>query len=228
MLVPTTCFNCESACGLLAYVDSETLTGPQVRRQSRASRLARTQLREGPGDAQPGHRPRSHPLSAQARRRTRRGQMGAGDAGTRRSTTSPRASARRSSRVAETRSCITSAARARTASPSACSRRGASTATTRTPTSARPAVARAITLDGARPPEPRPRQRRSHPADQRAPRVGALFNPHAQRVIEGKTARREADRLRHAALEHARRTPTTGSRRIPASKPRSCSRSRTT
>jgi anaerobic selenocysteine-containing dehydrogenase len=29
MLVPTTCFNCESACGLLAYVDRETL---QVRR----------------------------------------------------------------------------------------------------------------------------------------------------------------------------------------------------
>jgi len=26
MLVPTTCFNCESACGLLAYVDPETLT----------------------------------------------------------------------------------------------------------------------------------------------------------------------------------------------------------
>ena len=25
MLVPTTCFNCESACGLLAYVDKETL-----------------------------------------------------------------------------------------------------------------------------------------------------------------------------------------------------------
>src|SRR6266540_4926966 len=25
-LVPTTCFNCESACGLLAYVDPETLT----------------------------------------------------------------------------------------------------------------------------------------------------------------------------------------------------------
>ena len=24
MLVPTTCFNCESACGLLAYVDKET------------------------------------------------------------------------------------------------------------------------------------------------------------------------------------------------------------
>ena len=26
MLVPTTCFNCESACGLLAYVDRDTLT----------------------------------------------------------------------------------------------------------------------------------------------------------------------------------------------------------
>ncbi len=26
MLVPTTCFNCESACGLLAYVDKETMT----------------------------------------------------------------------------------------------------------------------------------------------------------------------------------------------------------
>ena len=25
MLIPTTCFNCESACGLLAYVDPETL-----------------------------------------------------------------------------------------------------------------------------------------------------------------------------------------------------------
>ncbi|HSO49935.1 MAG TPA: formate dehydrogenase, partial [Acidimicrobiia bacterium] len=25
MLVPTTCFNCESACGLLAYVDRQTL-----------------------------------------------------------------------------------------------------------------------------------------------------------------------------------------------------------
>ena len=26
MLIPTTCFNCESACGLLAYVDKETLS----------------------------------------------------------------------------------------------------------------------------------------------------------------------------------------------------------
>ena len=31
MLVPTTCFNCESACGLLAYVDRDTHRGAQVR-----------------------------------------------------------------------------------------------------------------------------------------------------------------------------------------------------
>ena len=29
-LVPTICFNCESACGLLAYVDKETGQGRQV------------------------------------------------------------------------------------------------------------------------------------------------------------------------------------------------------
>ena len=40
MLVPTTCFNCESACGLLAYVDRGHPAGPQVRGQPRASRLA--------------------------------------------------------------------------------------------------------------------------------------------------------------------------------------------
>ena len=36
----TICFNCESACGLLAYVDKETGTGRKVRRQSDASRPA--------------------------------------------------------------------------------------------------------------------------------------------------------------------------------------------
>ena len=40
MLVPTTCFNCESACGLLAYVDRETRPGAQVRGKPRASGIA--------------------------------------------------------------------------------------------------------------------------------------------------------------------------------------------
>ena len=29
-LVPTICFNCESGCGLLAYVDKEHLRNPQI------------------------------------------------------------------------------------------------------------------------------------------------------------------------------------------------------
>jgi len=75
-LVPTTCFNCESACGLLAYVDKLT---QQVRKfEATPSTPARAaQLRQGPGHAQPGDRPRPCPLPAQARRRARRRQVGA-------------------------------------------------------------------------------------------------------------------------------------------------------
>ena len=68
LLVPTTCFNCESACGLLAYVDRDTAAGPQVRGEPGASGITRTQLREGPGHAEPGHRPRPDPVPAAPRR----------------------------------------------------------------------------------------------------------------------------------------------------------------
>ena len=71
-LVPTTCFNCEAACGLLAYVDQETKEVQQVRGQSVPSGKSRAQLREGPGDAQPDHRSGTHPLSAATRGRARR------------------------------------------------------------------------------------------------------------------------------------------------------------
>ena len=40
MLVPTTCFNCESACGLLAYVDRATWR-PERRALSAAGNAAR-------------------------------------------------------------------------------------------------------------------------------------------------------------------------------------------
>jgi anaerobic selenocysteine-containing dehydrogenase len=50
-LVPTTCFNCESACGLLAYVDKDTL--------------------QGPGYDQPGHRSRPHSLPIETGRSQR-------------------------------------------------------------------------------------------------------------------------------------------------------------
>src|SRR3712207_8626245 len=39
MLVPTTCFNCESACGLLAYVRSEEHTSELQSRQYLVCRL---------------------------------------------------------------------------------------------------------------------------------------------------------------------------------------------
>ena len=60
MLVPTVCFNCESACGLLGWVDKETL---QVRKfegnpaQPGAPRQSRAQLRQRPGHPQSGQRP---------------------------------------------------------------------------------------------------------------------------------------------------------------------------
>ena len=41
MLVPTTCFNCESACGLLAYVDKDDLSMRKGRGQPGAPRVAR-------------------------------------------------------------------------------------------------------------------------------------------------------------------------------------------
>ena len=63
-LVPTICFNCEAACGLLAYVDQETLKIQKFEGNPMHPGQPRAQLRQGPGDAQPGQRPRAHPLSA--------------------------------------------------------------------------------------------------------------------------------------------------------------------
>ena len=51
--------------------------GPQVRGQPRAPGLARAQLRQGPGDAQPGPGSRPHPPSAEARGPPRREPLGA-------------------------------------------------------------------------------------------------------------------------------------------------------
>ena len=48
-LVPTICFNCESACGLLAYVDKETGRVAKFEGNPEASRQPRTALREGAG-----------------------------------------------------------------------------------------------------------------------------------------------------------------------------------
>ena len=96
MLVPTTCFNCEAGCGLLAYVDQRDDAGPQVRGQPDASRAAA-------GATAPRARPRinqiydpgAHPVPAEAGRAARRRASGSARPGTRCWTTSRAASAPR-------------------------------------------------------------------------------------------------------------------------------------
>ena len=80
-IIPTICFNCEAACGLVAVVEKDTNKHPPLRRQSRASRQPRPQLRQGAGDAQSSDRSRAHSLSVEACRQARRRQVGAGQLG---------------------------------------------------------------------------------------------------------------------------------------------------
>ena len=68
MLVPTVCFNCEAACGLLAYVDKEDMRIRKFRRQSGASRKPRPELRQGSGDHQPSARSGAHSLPHETHR----------------------------------------------------------------------------------------------------------------------------------------------------------------
>ena len=66
-LIPTTCFNCESACGLLAYIDKVTGEVQKFEGNPGTSRIAWSQLRQRSGNTQPGNRSRSHSLSTQTR-----------------------------------------------------------------------------------------------------------------------------------------------------------------
>ena len=61
------CFNCESACGLLAYVDkADVRDSSKFEGNPAAPRKPGSQLRQGSGDGEPGVRPRAHPPSAEA------------------------------------------------------------------------------------------------------------------------------------------------------------------
>ncbi len=117
MLVPTTCFNCESACGLLAYVDKETgeirkFEGNPEHPGSRGRNCAK-----GPATLNQITIPiASSTRSNEAARAAP--VSGRGSPGTRPWTTSRPASAKRCRRNATTRSCITSGDPGRTASPS--------------------------------------------------------------------------------------------------------------
>ena len=166
-------------------------------------RLARPQLRQGPGHDQPGQRPRADPAPAAARRRRAAAASGSRSAGTTRSTTSPAGSGRRSWRAAATRSCTTWAGPARTASPSGSSWPGASTGTTATPTSARRARGFGQTLWGGYDrPSPDYANAKVILLLSSHLETGHYFNPHAQRIMEGKLDGAQADRRRPADVQH--------------------------
>ena len=90
-------------------MDQETPADPEVRGQPRAPRQPRPQLREGAGDPEPGRGPRAHPLPAEARRAAGRRPVGARHLGRGARRHRRRASGRRSRRAGRTRSCTTSA-----------------------------------------------------------------------------------------------------------------------
>ncbi len=216
MLVPTTCFNCESACGLLAYVDPDTLQRPQVRGEPRAPRLPGPQLRQGAGHPQPGDRPRPGARPAAPGRGPGRAgwepvSLGRGPRRHRR----PHP-AGHPGRTGRTRSCTTSAGRARTASPSGYWPPGGSTGTTRTPTSApagrAPATPSGWGSTGPAPTTPTPSVIFLISAHLES---GHYFNPHAQRVMEAKAARRQARRASTPACPTPPPTPTGGCRPSP-------------
>ena len=102
-LVPTTCFNCEAACGLVAYFDNETGEIAKIEGNPEHPRQPWPQLCQGSGDAEPDLRQRADHVPAQADGRTRERAGGSGSAGTRPSARSAIASAQRSRRTATTR-----------------------------------------------------------------------------------------------------------------------------
>ena len=75
-LIPTICFNCEAACGLLAYVDKQTLQIQKFEGNPDALRAAAAATAPRARPPQPDHRSRAHPLPARARASPRRRRSG--------------------------------------------------------------------------------------------------------------------------------------------------------
>ena len=107
LLVPTTCFNCESACGLLAYVDKEDLSIKKVEGNPAHPGSRGRNCAKGPATINQVNDPERILLSAAPGRRARRREVGTGDAGTRHWTISLAGSGRPSSMAAPTRSSTT-------------------------------------------------------------------------------------------------------------------------
>ena len=195
--------------------------GPQARGQPRAPGLARPQLRQGPGDAEPGHRSRPHPLPAEAGRRARRGPLGR--------VSWDEALDELGGRI---RKAITEEPPERDHVPRRPPRRGRlHRARARGVGRRRPQLAhqhllvgrarRLPVLDGHRPAQPRLRQRRRHLPGQPATSRRATTSTRTPSGSWRPGARGQADRARHPAVEH--RDPRRPLARAPAraARPRS-------
>ena len=127
-IIPSICFNCESACGILAYVDKETLDvrkieGNPVHPGSRGRTCAKGVVT--PNQLEDPDRI-LYPLKRSGPRGSGEWDAGLVGRGARRHRrTHSQGDVRR---IAATRSCITSAVRAKTATRTACCRPGESTA----------------------------------------------------------------------------------------------------
>ena len=200
--MPTTCFNCESACGLLAYVDRETgeirkFEGNPEHPGSRGRNCAK-----GPATLNQIQDPGPHPLSAEARRRARRGQVAAGDLG-RGARRHRRPDLAGDPRRPPERGHVPR----RPAGRGRLHRARARGLGRRRPQLAHQRLLgrgarRLRALVRHRPPEPRPRERQGDLPGLVAPRGRALLQSARPAHHRGQEERRQADRRRHAAVEH--------------------------
>ena len=203
MLVPTTCFNCESACGLLAYVDKDDLSVKKVEGNPAHPGSRGRNCAKGPATINQVNDPERilHPL-----RRT--GERGGGqweqvswdDRPRRHRGPDPdrdQGGPQRGGRLPRR------PARARTGSPSGCCRPGACdghNSHTQRLLVRRPA--RPDPLGRLRPALPGPRQRQGDPAVLLAPGDRALLQPARPADHGGQAGRRQARRRRPADVQH--------------------------
>ena len=179
------------------------LADPQVRGQPRAPGLAGPQLRQGPGDDQPGLRPRPHPVPAEARGRARRGPVGAHHLGRGAGRASPRASgaAFREGRHNEVIYHV-----GRPGDDGYIERVlaawGIDGHNSHTNICSCGAPDRVRSSGWASTGPPGPRQRQRDPADLRAPRGRPLLQPARAAHHRGQAARGQAHRARPAPVEH--------------------------
>ena len=218
MLVPTTCFNCESACGLLAYVDKETLQRAGSSRATPSIPGSRGRnCAKGPATLNQITDPDRILYPLKRAGQARRGQVGAGLVGTRRSTTSRRASARPSTEERHNevmyhvgrpgedgfteRILAAWGVDGHNSHTNVCSSSGA----------------RGLpVLDGSRPPESRPRERRTSSCSSARTSKRATTSTRTRSASSRRKREARSSSSSTRASRTRRRTPTSGSRPIPA------------